>query len=399
MPSFRERLQSLFRYRIGKYDPANLPSELGLAQYFGGVSVTEKQAMGISSVYACIYRIASTISTLDLHIYKRDENGKQIQHGHPVYNLITSTPNENETSVEFWECLIASALATGRGHAIILRDERGRATAMHHVPTEKIEYIQTKAGAAFRVEKQGVFMQEDVFCLYAMQRKSPIRLHAENIGLAKAAQAYGAEWYSDGQMTGILTTDQPLRNEQMSALRESWRNQSAASTRLVPHGLKYQRVSIAPEEAQFIQTRKFQAEEIARIFGVPPALIQLETQTTYNNVEQQNIMYGRHTIQPWVRKIEAEIDRKLLMSQERPATYAKYDLSSMYRGDMEARKNFYEGMVRLGVMSINEVRDREELNPAPMGDTRMVQVNQISLDEFGNYSKKLADRSATASGS
>ena len=391
MPSFRQRLQALFRYRTGKYDSSRLPHELGIVGLHSGVAVTEKQAMGIAAVYACIYRIASTISTLDLHIYRKGPDGKEVQTGHPAYNLITAEPNEVETAVEFWETLISYALATGRGHAIIDRDEAGRPTGLHCIPTEKIDYVRTKAGNAFKVEDYGVVMPEDVFCIYAMQRKSPIRLHAENIGLAKAAQSYGAEWYSDGQMTGILTTDQPLRAEQMSALRESWRNQSSASTRLVPHGLKYQRVSIAPEEAQFIQTRKFQAEEIARIFGVPPALIQLETQTTYNNVEQQNIMYGRHTIQPWVRKIEAEIDRKLLQSQERPATYSKFDMSSMYRGDMEARKNFYEGMVRLGVMSINEVRDREEMNPAPMGDLRMVQVNQISLEEFENYSRKLAN--------
>lgn len=391
MATITDRLRSLFRYRVGKFNSDTLPYELGLHGLYNGVSVTEKEALGISAVYACIYRIASTISTLDLHIYRKTSAGKEIQSGHPVYNLITAEPNDGETAVEFWETIVSYALGTGRGHAVIERDQAGRPTALHCIPTEKIDYVRTPQGSAFKVEDYGVIMPEDVFCLYSMQRKSPIRLHAENIGLAKAAQTYGAEWYSDGQMTGILSTDQPLRAEQMNALRESWRNQSSAGTRLVPHGLKYQRVSIAPEEAQFIQTRKFQAEEIARIFGVPPALIQLETQTTYNNVEQQNIMYGRHTIQPWVKKIEAEINRKLLQAQERPATYAKFDLSSMYRGDMEARKSYYEAMVRLGVLSINEVREKEEMNPAPNGDTRFVQVNQISLEEFDSYSRKLAD--------
>ena len=191
-------------------------------------------------------------------------------------------------------------------------------------------------------------------------------------------------------MTGILSTDQPLRNEQMDAVRKSWQAQGGASTRLVPHGLRYHRISITPDEAMFIQTRKFQAEEIARIFGVPPALIQLDSQTTYNNVEQQNLQYGRLTIAPWVKKIEREIDAKLLQARERPQHYSRIDINQLYRGDMDARKEFYESMIRLGVMSINEVRSKEDMNPVPGGDTRFVQVNQISLDSFEAYSEKLA---------
>ena len=244
----------------------------------------------------------------------------------------------------------------------------------------------------YRVRGFGMVPPEDMLCIYNLQRKSPIRLHSENLGLAKAAQTYGASWFQDGQMTGILTTDAPLRTEQMNAVRQSWKMQGGATTRLVPHGLKYQRITIAPSEAQFIEVRKFQAEEIATGSGVPPALIQLESQTTYNNVEQQNIMYGRHTIAPWVRRIEMELDRKLLFTQERPQVFTKYDLTTMYRGDMNARKEFYEGLMRLGVMSINEVREKEGMNSiGEAGDVRTLQVNQISLDEFASFSKKLAE--------
>ena len=125
------------------------------------------------------------------------------------------------------------------------------------------------------------------------------------------------QYFDEGQATGILTTDQPLRAEQMASIRNTWRDQGTATTKLVPHGLKYQRVTITPDEAQFLGVRKFQAEEVARIFGVPPALIQLESQTTYNNVEQQNLQFARHTIRPWVTKIEHEINRKLIQARER----------------------------------------------------------------------------------
>jgi len=391
MPTFFDSIRQVFRARVGKYDAQALPYELGLRALTPvAANISEQSAMGLSAVYACIYRIATTIATLDAGIFLRNESGTNPAPYHPAHEIISTTPNEYQTAPEFWECLIAYALATGRGHALIDRDERGYVTAMHILNPNDVEEVKTSAGHAFKVNDIGIVQAENMFCLYNLQRKSPIRLHRENLGLAAAAQSYGAQWYSDGQMTGILSTDQPLRNEQMDAVRKSWQAQGGASTRLVPHGLRYHRITITPDEAMFIQTRKFQAEEIARIFGVPPALIQLDSQTTYNNVEQQNLQYGRLTIAPWVKKIEREIDAKLLQARERPQHYSRIDINQLYRGDMDARKEFYESMIRLGVMSINEVRSKEDMNPVPGGDTRFVQVNQISLDSFEAYSEKLA---------
>jgi HK97 family phage portal protein len=164
-----------------------------------------------------------------------------------------------------------------------------------------------------------------------------------------------------------------------------------AGTKLLPFGFKYQRITITPDEAQFIETRKFQAEEICRIFSVPASLVQLPSQTTYNNVEQQNLMFARHTIVPWTKRIEQEIDRKLIQSFERPDVYSKFQLNDLHRGDMAARATFYREMTQIGVMSINEVREREGLNPVEGGgDTHLVQINQIALDKIDEYSNKVS---------
>lgn len=392
MASFTDRIRTLFRARVGKYDANDVAHELGLLKHgYDQVSVTQRQAMGIAAVYACVYRIASTIASLDLGVYRKQNGGTERLNEHPSQTVISDMPNEYMTAVEFWEMVVGNAVAHGAGHAVITRDNTGRPTGMYPVAPDEVDYLESKSTPMFKVAGFGMVPMEDMLCIYNLHRKSPISLHRENLGLAKAAQSYGAGWFNDGQMTGILTTDQPLRNEQMKALRQSWQQQGGATTRLVPHGMRYQRITIAPSEAQFIEVRKFQAEEIARIFGVPPALIQLESQTTYNNVEQQNIMYGRHTIAPWVGRIEAELDRKLLFKQERPSTYTQYDLTSMYRGDMNARKQFYEGLLRLGVMSINEVREKEGMNPVENGDVRTLAVNQISLDKFEAFSQKLTE--------
>ena len=394
MANILERFGALFR-RVGKYDAQTLPYELGLrALSPTAAQVSEHSALGLAAVYACVYRIASTISTMDIGVYVRNDKGTQPATNHPAHDLISRRPNDYMTAPEFWETLMSYAVARGSGYALIDRDERGYASAMHVLNTDDVDMIDTKVGYAFKVRDVGVVQAENMFCLHNMQRKSPIKLHRENLGLAAAAQSYGANWYADGQMTGILSTDQPLRNEQMDAVRKSWRAQGGASTRLVPHGLKYHRITITPNEAMFIETRKFQAEEIARIFGVPPALIQLESQTTYNNTEQQNIQYARHTIAPWAKKLEREIDAKLLQERERPAHYSRLDLASLHRGDLAARKEYYESMIRLGIMNINEVRAKEDMNPVEGGETRFVQVNQISLESFQKYSDGLASGNA-----
>ena len=124
-------------------------------------------------------------------------------------------------------------------------------------------------------------------------------------------------------------------------------------------------------------------------------MVQLESQTTYNNVEQQNLQFARHTISPWAKRIEQEIDRKLIQSRERPQIYSKFLLNDLYRGDMQSRASFYTQMLQNGVLNINEVREREDLNPTDGGDTHVVQVNQIALDKLGAYSDKLTESNGT----
>jgi HK97 family phage portal protein len=378
-------------YTVGKYDSIAMNEQLHIAAFQSDhTPVTEGAALGLSAVYASVYRIASTVGALDLRILAENGGTRTTALNHPAHALVTAEPNEYMTAPEFWETVTAYAVANGRGHAVIERDGRGYATAMHPVHVSDVEEVKTAAGPAYKVQNYGVIFPENMFCLYNMHRKSPIRVHAENLGLALSAQEFAHKYFRQGQATGILTAKQPLRKEQMDEVLRSWRSQGTAGTKIVAHEFAYARMSITPDEAQFLQTRKYQTEEIARIFGVPPALIQAESQTTYNNVEQQNLMFGRHTIAPWARKIEQEINRKLIQARERPNTYASFDLTTMYRGDMAARVKYYEGMVRLGAMSINEVRAKEEMNPTTGGDTHMVAINQIALSAFDEYSAKIA---------
>jgi HK97 family phage portal protein len=227
-----------------------------------------------------------------------------------------------------------------------------------------------------------------------IMRMSPLRLHRENLGLTKAAQDFGAEYFGNGgQATGILKPKNPLKPEQVDTLRKSWKH-GGPGVKFLGVDMDYQSIQLQPEEAQFIETRKFQAEEICRIFSVPPDLVQVPGQSTFNNVEQQHIQFARHTIQPWAVRLQQEVDRKLIASFDRPQVYSRHDMTDLYRGDMAARANFYTQMLQAGVLSINEARAKEDLNPVAGGDIHTVQVNQIALSEFGAYSQKIANENS-----
>jgi len=392
MSTLTDRVKALFR-RVGPFDPNTISSEMGLYPLTkSGATINESSAMAISTVYACVYKISSTIASLGLEIYERDGRNVVQANVHPAYNLVKVKPNNHQTAYEFWESITASAVIYGVGYAIIERDDRGYATQLIPVHYSDVDLRNVKGERVYSVKDVGIVRPENMLEICNLQRMSPIRLHRENLGLAKSAQDFGAEYFGQsGQMTGVLSSEQPLKKEQMDVIQGSWNNGAAqAGTKLMPFGFKYQRISISPDEAQFIQTRAFQAEEICRIFNVPTALVQLPSQTTYNNVEQQNLMFARHTIVPWTQRIEQEIDRKLIPSFDRPVVYSKFKLSDLQRGDSGARAAYFTQMLQAGVLSINEVRMEEELNPIEGGDIHTVQVNQIALNKLEAYSESIS---------
>ena len=392
MSTLTDRVKALFR-RVGPFDPNTISSEMGLYPLTkSGATINESSAMAISTVYACVYKISSTIASLGLEIYERDGRNVVQANVHPAYNLVKVKPNNHQTAYEFWESITASAVIYGVGYAIIERDDRGYATQLIPVHYSDVDLRNVKGERVYSVKDVGIVRPENMLEICNLQRMSPIRLHRENLGLAKSAQDFGAEYFGQsGQMTGVLSSEQPLKKEQMDVIQGSWNNGAAqAGTKLMPFGFKYQRISISPDEAQFIQTRAFQAEEICRIFNVPTALVQLPSQTTYNNVEQQNLMFARHTIVPWTQRIEQEIDRKLIPSFDRPVVYSKFKLSDLQRGDSGARAAYFTQMLQAGVLSINEVRMEEELNPIEGGDIHTVMVNQIALNKLEAYSESIS---------
>jgi len=384
-------LDGFRRARVAKYDSTTIAAQMGVNGYgFRNIVMNETNSMAIAAVYACVSKISSSLAAMPMLVMRRGPQG--IEHApENSAQIVLDSPTEYSTAYSFFESLIAQAVIYGCGYAEIIR-EQGQAVELRLLDYHKVRPLD-ESYSTYELQGGRVLRDMEMLVICNMERMSPIRLHAQNIGLAKAAEEYGMQYFSNGgQMTGVLSSEQPLKNEQIEVIQQSWNNSTAnAGTKLLPFGFRYNRIGIPPEEAQFIQTRKFQAEEICRIFSVPPALVQLESQTTYNNVEQQNLMFRQHTLLPWVKRIEQELDRKLIVGVDVRDHYIRLDMDSMYRADNSSRAQFYKEMLQSGVMSINEVRAKEDMNPVAGGDTHTVQVNQIALDRLEAYSDKISN--------
>ena len=328
-----------------------------------GAGINVEQAMSISTVYACINRIASTIAQLNkVVLSKRGNTTEELDHS--VTRLINVAPNDMQTAYDFWETYIADVFLYGKGYAMIHRDPRTtEILSLHRVPPNEVE-VKVVDGVRVFVYGDMEHLAEDMLCVRNMYGISVIEQHREILGLAKAAQDYAAEFFgSSGNMTGFLSSREPLR-----------------------FGFDYTRVSVDPDKAQRADQRDFQNQEICRVFGVPPSLVGVQSNVTYSNTEQQAIQFAKYTIVPWVKRIQQEIDIKLLSRE--PDLSSKFDLSDLLRGDSAARANYYDRLVKAGIMTINEARAAEDMNALDNGDLAMVQINQIALDKLDEWSEK-----------
>lgn len=357
-----------------------------------GAMVGKENAMTVATVYACVRAISQTLGYMNLNVLERIDTGRRLAYNHPAHQLCAVRPNDYQTPYEFWESITAMAMVYGRAFAHIKRNTfDGRPTDLHILHTNDCTLMNMNGMLFVRHAELGDIRYEDVLAVSCLNGKSPIELHQENIGIAKAAENYGADFFgSDGSMLGILSTDNPIKNEQMDAVRRSWQT-GGIGVKVLPFGFKYQQISLPPEQAQFLQTRRYSDETICTIMGVPPYIVGVATQTTFSNTEEQGRNFARHTVVPWATRIEQEVNLKLIPEFEREDYFAKFNMQDLLRGDTKARSDYYHQMLTDGVFTINEVRTMEDYNTiGAKGDIHLVQVNQLDLSSMSDYSTKIS---------
>lgn len=357
-----------------------------------GVSVTPETGMKLAAVYSCIYVLSSSIAQLPLHVLRNDGNKVEKATDHPLWHLLKDGPNDWQSSYDWREMKQAYTSGHGNGLTRIIRNRRGQVESLELCKPWMSTLVKRGNRYIYAVldDDQGPMAVQPydmlhMRCLGSDGRwgKSPIRQHAETIGLGLAAQRYGATFFGqNGRPSALVTAKGNLTKESWERLKERWRQATSALRQednkalLLPAELDYHQITVPPEEAQFLETRKFSRSEIAGIFNVPAHMINDLEKATFSNISEQAIQFVRHTMMPWVVKYEQEMNRKLFTEQERKAGYyVKFNLAGLLRGTPKERAEFYHFAITDGWMNRNEARVFEDMNPVPGLDEFLVSVN------------------------
>ena len=366
-----------------------------------GKAVNERTAMQTSAVYACVRILAESVAGLPLHVYERTANGsKSTKPSHPLYRLLHDEPNREMTSFVFRETLMSHLLLWGNAYAQIIRDGRGFPIALYPLLPDRMAVDRNESGElvyTYQSDKGQVKLRrENVLHIPGLGFDgligySPIAMAKNAVGLALATEDYGATFFANGANPGgVLEHPGVIKPEQADRLRESWQSQfggaNAHKVAVLEEGLKFHQMSIPPEQAQFLETRKFQTNEIARIFRVPPHMVGDLEKSSFSNIEQQSLEFVKYTLDPWVVRWEQSLQQVLILPSEKATIFIKFNLDGLLRGDYQSRMQGYSTGIQNGFMSVNDVRGLEDMNLLTAeegGDLHFVNGNMVKLADVG----------------
>ena len=405
------KLTGLFHIRD---KPQNRTVGSGYAFYMGGSTsgkvVTERSAMQMTAVYSCVRILAEAIAGLPLHLYRyRDDGGKEKAIDHPLYLLLHDEPNPEMSSFVFRETLMTHLLLWGNAYAQIIRNGKGEVVALYPLMPNKMSVDRDSDGHLYYTYQRSneealiaegtkvVLSPKDVLHIPGLGFDglvgySPIAMAKNAIGLAIATEEYGSKFFANGATpSGIL--EYPGTVKDPEKVRDSWTrgfsgSGNAHKVAVLEEGMKYTPISISPEQAQFLETRKFQINEIARIFRVPPHMVGDLDKSSFSNIEQQSLEFVKYTLDPWVVRWEQSIQRTLLQDEEKPRYFVKFNLEGLLRGDYQSRMNGYATARQNGWMSANDIRELENLDRIPPesgGDLYLINGNMLPLDRAGAF--------------
>ncbi len=378
---------------------------LGGERANAGVQVTPNSALRLAAVFASVRVLAESIASLPVHVMERKGGGATKAESHPVNELLHEQPNDEMTSFIWRETGQGHLALRGNTYSVIERNGAGRAIALWPQPVGDVElFIDDSRRVKYRVRGDSggaaIFDREEMIHIKGLgadglRGYSVLNVARETIGLGLATQKHGAEFFGDGaRPEGILSTEQNLTPEQRKRNRESWmaQHKNKRNMAVLGAGMKYQAIGVTPEEAQFLETRKFQVADVARIFRVPPHMIGDLEKATFSNIEHQALEFVVHTLRPWIVRWEQELNRKLFTRTERRRFFVAFNVDGLLRGDFKARTEGYASGITNGWMTRNEARQLENLNPAKGLDKFLVPMNMA--DETGTPTPPAARQEA-----
>lgn len=410
-------LSGLFRSRD---KPTDRTAGSSYSFFLGGTAsgkyVTERSAMQMTAVYCCVRILSEAVASLPLQFYRyTDDGGKEKAVEHPLYFLLHDEPNPEMTSFIFRETLMTHLLLWGNAYSQIIRNGKGEVVALYPLMPDRMKVDRDEHGRLYyeytvydsddvdgrkgtnKVGRSVRLQPHDVLHIPGLGFDglvgySPIAMAKNAIGLAIATEEYGSKFFANGAApSGVL--EHPGTIKDPSKVRESWQatfggSGNANKIAVLEEGMKYTPISISPEQAQFLETRKFQIDEIARIFRVPPHMIGDLEKSSFNNIEQQSLEFVKYTLDPWVSRWEQAMVRALLTPDEKKKYFFKFNVDGLLRGDYQSRMNGYATARQNGWMSANDIRELENLDRIPAeqgGDLYLINGNMTKLEDAGIF--------------
>ena len=410
-------IKSLFGFGQARDKPVDKAADAGYSFLFGrttsGKPVNERTAMQTTAVYACVRILAEAVASLPLHVYEyQDDGGKKLVHDYPLYYLLHDEPNPEMTSFVFRETLMSHLLIWGNAYAQIIRDGAGRVLGLYPLLPDKMEVQRDDKGNIYYVysrnsDENPTFKEygniklkaEDVLHIPGLGFDgligySTIAMAKNAVGMTLACEEYGASFFANGANPGGVL-EHPGVLKDPSKVRESWNSvyrgvNNAHKIAVLEEGMKYQQIGIPPEEAQFLETRKFQINEIARLYRIPPHMVGDLDKSSFSNIEQQSLEFVKYTLDPWVIRWEQSLQRSLLLPGEKGKYFIKLNVDGLLRGDYQSRMNGYAVGRQNGWFSANDIREMENMNPIPDeegGNLYLINGAMTKLADAGAFAK------------
>ena len=402
-------LSGLFRSRDA---PRNSTSGSAYRFFMGsstsGKRVNERSAMQMTAVYSCVRILSEAVAGLPLHLYQyTDKSSKEKAVENPLYFLLHDEPNTEMTSFVFRETLMTHLLLWGNAYSQIIRNGKGEVMGLYPLMPDRMTVNRDEKGRLYyeymvssddaKTLKDGTVRLSPYDVLHipglgfdGLVGYSPIAMAKNAIGLAIAAEEYGSKFYANGATpSGIL--EYPGTVKEPDKVRESWNagfggSSNAHKIAVLEEGMKYTPISISPNEAQFLETRKFQINEIARIFRVPPHMVGDLEKSSFSNIEQQSLEFVKYTLEPWLVRWEQAMQRSLIPQDDKSKYFIKFNVDGLLRGDYQSRMQGYATARQNGWMSANDIRELENLDRIPAeegGDLYLINGNMMPLSMSG----------------
>lgn len=378
-----------------------------------GQNVDEFKAMQTTAVYACVRILSEAIASLPIHVYERTDKGKEKRVDHPLYFLLHDEPNPEMSSFVFRETLMSHLLIWGNAYVQIIRDRSGNVISLYPLLPDKMSVHRDSRGILYykyqrqteenpNITETGtvVLPQEDVLHVPGLGFDgligySPIALAKNAIGMTLATEEYGASFFRNGANPGGVL-EHPGILKDPKRVRDSWNEvykgvANAHKVAVLEEGMKYTQIGIPPEEAQFLQTRKFQINEIARLYRIPPHMVGDLEKSSFSNIEQQSLEFVKYTLDPWVVRFEQSFKRALFLPEEKKTHFIKFNVDGLLRGDYQSRMNGYAVYRQNGWLSTNDIRELEDLNllsDEEGGNLYLINGNMTKLKDAGGFMKQ-----------